>query len=118
MISRRHYIAGTWAVVSAAVIGTTVVQPFSDAEAAGAPLEERFTYRGRDVDITRHGRSAHAHAQVQVQVRVNGRKEIHVHRGGPRNGYVTHALPFTEYASPQQLARAVIDAEDAGLLLI
>ncbi|WP_432483332.1 hypothetical protein [Kineococcus esterisolvens] len=115
MISRRHYIAGTWAVFASAAIGT-VVQPFSDAEAAGHPLEERFTYRGRQVDVSRHARAGHGHSQVQV--RVNGKKEIHVHRGGPRNGYVTHALPFTEYPSPQQLARAVIDAEDAGLLLI
>ncbi|MCI2239722.1 hypothetical protein MO973_41730 [Paenibacillus sp. TRM 82003] len=116
MISRRHYIAGTWAVFSSVAIGT-VVQPFSDAEAAGPPPEERFTYRGRRVDIV-HQSHGHGVAHAQVRVRVNGRKEIHVHRGGPRNRYVTHALPFTEYSSPQQLARAVIDAEDAELLII
>lgn len=109
MISRRHYIAGGWALFASVAVGS-VVRPFSDVEAVAGPLDEHFRYRGRRVDVDRHGREAH--------VRVDVTRQVHVHRGGPGNGFMTHALPFTEFTSPQLLARAVIDAEDAGLLLV
>ena len=109
MISRRHYIAGGWALFATIAIGS-VVRPFSDTAAVAGPVDDHFQYRGRTVDVDRHGRDAH--------VRIDGTRKVHVHRGGPGDGYMTHALPFTEYRSPQLLARAVIDAEAAGLLLI
>ncbi|GAA0324362.1 hypothetical protein [Kineococcus aurantiacus] len=109
MISRRHYVAGAWALFAGAVVGT-VVWPFPDTEAVALPTDDDFGYRGRKVRVTPHGREIH--------IVVDGTKEVHVDRGGPRGGYLTHALPFTEFASPRALARAVIDAEDGGLLLI
>ncbi|WP_432521586.1 hypothetical protein [Kineococcus sp. SYSU DK006] len=109
MISRRHYLAGTWALFAGAVVGT-VVWPFPEVDAVALPTDDEFRYRGRRVRVTPHGR--------EVRIRVNGTKDVHAHRGGPRGGYLTHSLPFTEFDSPQLLAQGVIDAEDAGLLLI
>ncbi|WP_432562768.1 hypothetical protein [Kineococcus sp. SYSU DK003] len=118
MISRRHYLAGTWAAFAGGTLAA-VVRPFPDDSASGAdPLVEEFAYRGRTVAVTRHGRDPH--------VRIDGTKDVHLHAhttghadgAGPHRGYLTHAMPFAVHASPQDLARAVIDAEEAGSLVV
>ncbi len=103
---RRFLLAGSAAVVGAAVTGHIVFNELPRADAA--PPEERFAYRGREVVITPAGNAAHA--------TVNGRHGLHLERSG--NEFITHLLPFSSFSSPRQLVQAVIDAEDAGLLVI
>src|SRR5215217_1601784 len=110
MISRRRFLIGAAAAAAGAAAGVvlTVNNPLEDIPAASAAEEERFTYRGRQVVITPSG--------VMVHITVNGAHEVHVERFN--NEYLTHLLPFGSFRTPRRLAEAVIDAEDAGLLII
>ncbi len=106
MIGRRRYLAGASALLAGAAGAVAVgVEPFP---AAAAPGDEKFKHRGRDVEIVLHGEEVH--------VIVNRTKRVHVERSG--RAFHTHLRPFEEFAAPRRLAMSVIDAEDAGLLVI
>ena len=110
MISRRHLLMGAGTAVAGVAAGVvlTVNNPFESLPSASAAADERFTYRGRDVTITPHGNMA--------SVRINGKREVHAERF--QNEYLCHLLPFTTFRSPRKLGEAVIEAEDAGLLVV
>jgi hypothetical protein len=107
-MDRRRFMMGASVAVVGTAVAVTGTPPFGDVPSAAAAGEERFTARGRAVAIQKIGNSAHAV--------INGRHGVHIER--MLDGYATHLLPFGTYKSPRKLVEAVIQAEDAGLLII
>jgi hypothetical protein len=87
----------------------TVNNPFEELPAAASTEEEKFNYHGRKVVITNQ-------SGVTVHVTINDTHEVHVEHF--KGEYLTHLLPFGSFRTSRQLAEAVIDAEDAGLVII
>jgi hypothetical protein len=109
MITRRGFLIGASAAAAGLAGGVVLTgrAPFEPQPAAAA-ADEKFKYHGRDVAVTPTGDTVH--------ITVNGSHGIHVEREG--NEFVTHLLPFSSFKTPRQLVQAVIDAEDATLLII
>ncbi|MCZ2836008.1 twin-arginine translocation signal domain-containing protein [Modestobacter sp. VKM Ac-2985] len=107
-MDRRQFMVGASVAAVGTAVAVTGIPPFDDMPTAAAAGEERFSARGRAVVIQKVGKSAHAV--------INGRHGVHLER--MLDGYATHLLPFGTYKSPRKLIEAVIQAEDAGLLII
>jgi hypothetical protein len=107
-MDRRRFMMGASVAVVGTAAAVTGTLPFDDMPAAAAAGEERFTFRGRAVVVQKLGSSAHAV--------INGRHGVHLER--MLDGFATHLLPFGTYRSPRKLIEDVIQAEDAGLLII
>ncbi len=109
MIDRRRFLKGATAAAAGVAAGVvlTVNNPFEELPSASAAADERFQFRGRTVVITPHGNTS--------QIRVNAR-QFHAQR--EENRFHTHLQPFSEFPSARKAAEAVIEAEDAGLLII
>jgi hypothetical protein len=110
MINRRRFMTGA-ALAGAGAVGAVVLTGHSPIElpsAEAAPGDQRFRYRGRDVQITRLPDSAH--------VLVDGRHGVHLERDG--NAYLTHLLPFSTFADPRQAAVALIDGAADTLFIL
>ncbi|GAA4741761.1 hypothetical protein GCM10023328_23710 [Modestobacter marinus] len=107
-MDRRRFMMGATVAVAGTAVAVTGTPPFDDIPEAAAAAEERFTHRGRKVVIQKVGKNAHAV--------VNGRHGVHLEQ--MNGGYATHLLPFATYKAPRKAVEAVIEAEDAGLLIV
>jgi hypothetical protein len=107
-LDRRRFLIGSSVVIAGAAAAGVTIGVLPNTESAAADEVQRFSYRGRQVVATVSDTSAH--------VTVNGRHGIHVERIGDQ--YFTHLLPFGSFRSPRELVQAVIQAEDAHLLII
>lgn len=109
MIDRRRFMTGA-ALAGAGVAGAVVLtghSPFElpSAQAAG---NEKFKYRGRNVEITQLPNSAH--------VLVDGRFGVHLEHEGP--AFLTHLLPFSTFPGARQAAQALIDGAADTLFIL
>lgn len=114
--TRRSFLAVAAAAAAAAALPAAgLMRRLAGGEAYAAPggrLLDRFTDRGRAIEILDLGRDAHV-------LRVNGMlKPGHVFAHLGRGRYASHNLPFLEGQTARGLVRRLLEGEDQQLFVL